>query len=559
MYRHPSSTAVLGLALLFGAGCPEPAPSGPNYDALPDIGTPDSTTGDQPGNPDGSGPDGDAGPLPDNAIDITTDIVAPPGTVKALQLEAEAAGCDPAQIQTIGENKSLTQVVVTSPKWDAFTPSNPGGTALDGYFVADADGGQWSGIHVTIPRDDATDYQPGTLLDLTGTLIEFYCQTQLTATSHTPSGSGGAVTPLVVPPVQVATEAYEVMLLRVNDVEVTQTIAGGVYRMTGGFIVDHAFDFFLELVPGTTYTITGILMYQFDEYRLMPRFESDVVGSGPTTSTTIAALQTSSPSTNCTNPANTTIGQDLTLDATVVVPLHDVSAQLGGYYLSEGAGGPNSGISAVIAKNQGTDWAVGTQVRVTGRHVEYYCMTQFSIDSFEELGPGGTVPAPVPMLLSELAASPEQWEGSVVELSGVTVQNVTQYNEGDLDGTGILVDDSIMGSAFPTLTSGTTWGTLIGAVSYSFDAYRISPRSAADMVVGGIPDPQPEAAVEAMPDAAAEATPDAAAEAMPDASDGGSAPDASGDGAGSDAADAGGAPDAGPDAPPDVTGDGTPD
>ncbi len=514
--------ASAALSLVFTVGCPEDNDPVVNYDALPDIGQPDSATGDTPVNTDTPGAD-------TPQIDITTDVDAPLGTVKALQLKAEGIGCDVTQIQTIAQGETLTGVIVTSPKYDAFTPTGMGGTALDGYFVADTDGGQWSGIHITIPRDDATDYQPGDLLDLSGELTEFYCQTQLSVSTHSTSGSSAAPVGLEVPPAQVAVEAFEGMLLTVKGVEVTDEIAGGTYRMTGGFIVDHAFDFFLTLDPGVSYDITGVLMYTYNEYRLMPRTEADIVADLPTNTVTIDALQTSAASTDCGTPGINGVTDGLTLEGYVAVGNHYVTDNLDGYFLTTSAGGANSGVMVTVASSSASDWAVGDEVRLVGEHMEFYCNTQFSADSFEVLSTGNTVPGPWTTDVATIMASPEQYEGVLVEVSDVTIAGVTNFNEGNLDGAGLYLDNDVMGLDFPDLVDGTSYSTVIGVIVYAFSEWRIAPRSAADMLLQATVDAGPETA----PDAGSGdtgATTDAAVDSGPDApADGGAMSDAAAD------------------------------
>jgi|GEM_PF-1960607 len=534
--KYALISAAVGIALT-ASGCPEDnEPTAPNFEV---------STGDGTGTPDGggdaAGPDGtttqDVPPSDTPAVDISTDVSAPAGTVKALQLKAEDAGCDPNMIQTIAQGETLTGVIVTSPKYDAFTPTDPGGTALDGYFVRDADGDQWNGIFVTIPRDDATDYQPGDVLDLSGELVEFYCQTQLSTSTHSLASSGTPPAGIEVPPAQVNTEAFEGVLLTVKGVEVVDEPFGGVYTMTGGFTVTFGFEgLFLSLDAGKTYDITGILFYDFGEYKVRPRFDSDIVDTTPGTGTTINGMQTSDASVNCTDPGFNDIATGLTLDATVAVGKFSVTDSLDGYILTDGTGGPNSGVFATVPGSLGTDFAVGTEVRLNGKHMEFFCSTQFQADTAQELSTGNTVPAPTALTISELSANTEQYEGTLVELSGVTLTAVSEFNEGDIEGSGIIIDDTIFNT--PTLTNGTTYSTVIGVITYNFSKYRVSPRSEADLVVGGgTADPAPDAGTT---DATADATPDAAADAGPDA-----APDA--------------AADATPDATPDAAADATPD
>jgi hypothetical protein len=112
--------------------------------------------------------------VPDTAAPDTTgvdthtpppDIVTTPGTVQALRAQALAAGCNPDGIVTIDPEVDLNDVVVTSPRYVASETAN-----LHGYFVADQGGGEFSGINIVFPMALDTDFQPGQVLDLTGSL-----------------------------------------------------------------------------------------------------------------------------------------------------------------------------------------------------------------------------------------------------------------------------------------------------------------------------------------------------------------------------------------------------
>ena len=469
---------ALSLTLTLAACGGDDEPTKPNF-------TPDSTSSTDNGN--GSDTASEAGPTPDSTPTPDTpapDISAPAGTVKSLQLKAEDIGCDSTAIETLAQGESLAGVIVTSPKYDAFTAADPSGTSLDGYFIRDAEGDQYNGIYITIDRSEGTDYKPGDVLDLSGELVEYYCQTQLSVQTHSLASSGNGPTGIEAPPAQVASEPYEGVLVTVKDVQVTDEPFGGVYTMTGGFSVTYGFEgLFLSLDSGKTYDITGVVFYEFGEYRLRPRSESDIVDKTPATGTTIEGMQTSDGSVNCSDPGFTDVATGLTLEATVAVGKFEVSDNLDGYIFTDETGGPNSGVFATVQLSAATDWAPGTKVRVQGKHMEFYCSTQFVVDSFEVLGTDGTVPAPTAVTLSELAANPEPYEGTVVELTDVSITEVNEYNEGNLDGSGIVVDDTI--SETGTLVNGTTYSTLTGVITYGFSTYRVSPRSAADMMVGG--------------------------------------------------------------------------
>ena len=463
--------------------------------------------------PDGAiiGPDGTV-ITPDSLVPLP-DGEQPAGTVQALQVEAEASACDADKIQTLREGVTLTGVVVTAGKFDAFTPTD-GGEALDGYYVADATGGPWAGILVTIPRVTDRAYVPGDTLDLAGDLVEFYCNTQMTVTSHTLTGHVAAPAPIVLAPEALAAEAYEGVLVQVAGVQVVEALTGGVYRMTGGFVVDHDYDFFLKLDDGVSYTLTGAVKYAFDEYRLMPRSLADISFDFGT-NTTIADIQSATESVDCTEAKIANFSSGLAFDGVVTVGRFDAAAKLDGYFVSDGTQEAYSGIFMVVDKSMATDLAVGTKIGVLGQHVEYYCVTEIKAAQVKELGEG-TVPAPVVLDKATLCADLEAWEGVVVEIADVTVGDTSEWSkfgQAEID-CGMLVDAALVGFDFPEPKTGDTFAVLRGVVHYAYDKYRIQPRTMDD-VVGTLPpvDPGPEPQPEPGPEPAAEAAPEMAPDA----------------------------------------------
>lgn len=440
----------------------------------------------------------DATTTPDSQ---TTPVAADAGTVKALQLEAEDFGCDPNGFANVGADKPLTGVVVTAGKFDLFTDEEEPEDSLDGYFVADADGGDWSGIQIAVARDDGTDFQPGDLLDATGELVEFYCNTQLKLTSYTVTGTTDAPTGTLVDPADVATEAHEGMLVTVENVQIEAQQSAGVYTMTGGFTAAYGFPFFFSLDQGVTYNLTGVIRYAYGEYQLLARSEADVVvvGDGPDpggeTNTTIEAVQSSDASTTCDNPGFDNVGSGLVLEGVIITERFDVGSTLHGYYLTDGSLNPYSGVLMVVATTANSGFGPSDHVRATGEHLEYYCLTEFKASDVEIIGQE-SLPGAVIMDIATLAAEAESWEGVLVEVHDVEVtstDNFEAYGEVELEN-GIILDDNVIGQgALPGWDVGDVLEVVRGAISYSYGAYRINPRDMGDFYTIEVPTPDPDA------------------------------------------------------------------
>lgn len=454
----------------------------------------DTTTTTQPDVT--SQPDGDTTTTTTTPTDTVVgdtsfpDIETPAGSVKALKAEAAGTGCDPSGIVNLNPSSSLTGVVVTSPRFVADDDgADPPVPTLYGHYVADVDGGPFSGVPIVFEAASAESYdlQPGDIVDVTGELTEFFCLTQLNVDTITEGTPVAAPTPVVITGADVAKEENEGRLVKVEGVTISETVAGGVYRMNpGNFVVSRGgFPFFFQLEAGKTYDITGVITYNFNEYKLVPRSQADVINTTGGTDTAIAAIQTTAASTGCTDPPGgiQNFESGLQVSGVVTVGQFSVNATLAGYYLSDGTQSPNSGISLVVPKSLNTDFAVGDMVTVLGDHVEFFCNTQIqSVTQATKTGTG-TVPAPISIGNDLSATEIEMWEGAVVELSNVTVTGInsanTPYSETDA---GIGIDGAVIGQDFTPPAMGTVFATVRGPLRFSRGAYRISPRSAADLI-----------------------------------------------------------------------------
>ncbi len=500
------SPLLLTLVVAGASACTIQAGTASDFDALKvthgigfDAGGSGSTGGSSTVGGDGTpGPDATDGAT-DEDSGSADDTPASPGSIVALQLQAEDAGCDPSGIKSIASGASVSGVVVTSQEFSASS------TGLKGYYAMDAAGGPWSGLLLVF--DSAADVAlgPGDVIDATGTLEEAWCGTQLGVDSWTLQGQTTPPAAEALNALEVEDwEAWENVVVELKGVAVLEHYAGnpnkGQYLLDGGLYAnfDFAFgtDWFLTLDVGATYDLTGPLRYSFDAFRLNPRNQEDVVllgGGGdtggdtgadtpPPELTTIAGIQSSEASTACDGSEIETIASGLTVEGMITVAGHQVDADLIAYALSDATGGPYSGVEVVVNIEHADPWPLGQVLQVTGSHTEFYCLTQFQADSV--VLSDTQMAQPQITLVEDLMADPEPWEGVIIEVHDVTVTDTSEWSSFGQAVTdkGFLVDRSILGSGFPAPEAGTTWSVLRGLVTYGFDAYRVAPRTADDLI-----------------------------------------------------------------------------
>lgn len=151
------------------------------------------------------------------------------------------------------------------------------GTYASGYYIQDGDGA-WNGIDVF---NSANTPQVGDELKITGTVVEFNGITQISYVNAYQVLSTGNVlpTPTVLTTAQASVEAYESVLIKVENVICTAGVNGFgewiVADMSGPITVDDKM-FYYAPTQGNTYDVTGIAAFGFSVYRIYPRNLQDI-------------------------------------------------------------------------------------------------------------------------------------------------------------------------------------------------------------------------------------------------------------------------------------------
>ena len=418
------------------------------------------------------------------------------GSIAALQTLAESQACDedasfPA---TLVESAQVEAAVVTSPRFEV-------SAGLHGYYVWDNTGALWSGILMTIPEDENTNFAPGDTLTLSGELQDAWCNTQFKVASGgwELTGSTELAGPIAVDSGVNDFEPYEGTLVTLTNILVKADAGGGRYTLENDMEVDHDFDFFLSMEVGKRYDVTGQVKYGYSTYKVMPRFESDLImleggetvdpepnpEPEPGTTMTISDIQQGSDSLTCADSGNiVTIQDSVTVEGVVSVPSFEVHDTLNGYVLSDGSAELYSGLVIVVPKELDEAWEIGQTLKVTGSYIEFYCLSELSVTSIEALEMSDADLSPI--AVSDFAENAEAYEGMLITVSDATVtsiENVESYGEIETDG-GFILDDWITGKEVITTPEvGATYCSVTGVATFNFGTYRLNPRSASDLVL----------------------------------------------------------------------------
>ncbi|MEN8209075.1 MAG: hypothetical protein ABFR50_07470, partial [Candidatus Fermentibacteria bacterium] len=228
---------------------------------------------------------------------------------------------------------------------------------------------------------------------------------------------------------------------------------------------------------GDTVDVKGPLFYEFDEWRIQPRDNSDITinGSGGGgdvyTCYEIQGQQADSPFE----------GQIVSVTGIIVVGGDEYYHSQYAYAMIMDAGG-GAWAGLTLFGNNVSTLNRGDSVTVTGEIQEYFSLTELSYPSSVVVhSTGHTLPTPEP--LSTVNVGQEQWESVLVSVSNVTVtEDDLGYGEWAVsDGSGdIRIDD--LGDITYTPLVGDTFTEIIGVCWYSYDNFKIEPRDDSDLI-----------------------------------------------------------------------------
>ncbi len=411
-------------------------------------------------------------------------------------------------------------VIVTTVVDKASTKS----TQPDSFFVSEPEGGKYAGIYV-YAKGLTVDLVPGDVVDISGNYTEYYDNSQIVATSITKTGQAALPPAVVVPLAEVRTgnyhaEEYEGCLVKLENVTVSNADLGH-----GNYAVKQAGSD-EEMVIGTRYSsllqyrskagdaftsMSGVLEYSFNEFRVQPTRCEDLVS--PTR--TCSATPPTPPVTNCpaegaavqiaqlqdaSRPDAVGPGCKVKLSNIVVTsPVFQTGSagkEKPAFFAQEASGGPWSGIFVyVFSGSVPAELAVGSSLTLEGATKDYYGKLEFMPTSITVNGPG-TVPAPVLVKPSDVrtaSASAKSYEGVLVKMEkDVVVVNakVTNDKGTDLGQFTVALKDDLaneltvgnqLAYAYDR-KQGDVFTTLIGIMDYSYNQFRLEPRGSEDLV-----------------------------------------------------------------------------
>ncbi|WP_277673713.1 thermonuclease family protein [Piscibacillus halophilus] len=251
-------------------------------------------------------------------------------------------------------------------------------------------------------------------------------------------------------------ESIEAQLVKMEDVEILSVNQYNDYTARdadGEFVIDNDAGF---LEVGKTYDeIVGVVDYNFDEFKLMPRHEDDLKEELP-----VQTIQSA---------------RDAELDTRVHIEGIITAAFYAGgmynYYVQDDTAG-----IVVRASDFGAE--VGDRISAKARTEEYFGLLQIlpnesNISIVEE-----DIGLPEPQIITSDEVG-EEYEGQLVTIKDFYIEDEDGFNNYQAyDSNGHFVIDSD-----PHLVeTNQYYESITGVLTYNYDEYKVMPRNAEDVV-----------------------------------------------------------------------------
>lgn len=298
------------------------------------------------------------------------------------------------------------------------------GYSGDKYFIADPGGGLWSGVYV---YDWTFTGSIGDWVTIDAEVDEYYGLTELKNVSSITVDSTGTVPDPYETTCEVAdtSEALEGVLVTLSNLVVT-TDTSDVWVVsdgTGELIVANNFDYSYSPSVGDSITsLTGMMSYDWGEFRIEPRSDEDIVAVVDTSDTTIpgeyhtiAELQAN---------VSTYEGEEVSIEGVVTIGASLIDDERLKVYVQDTSG---EGIQLYDGSIPGdaTELVRGAMVSVTGVVDEYNGNLELTSPEWEVLSTGNPIPDPVDAF-SE--TNPEDRDGTWMSVGG-TVASISTYSD----------------------------------------------------------------------------------------------------------------------------------
>ena len=174
-----------------------------------------------------------------------------------------------------------------------------------------------------------------------------------------------------------------------------------------------------------------------------------------------------------------------------VVVTSTMSIEAPGFYVQDVGGGEWSGVfvytqavetAAGLPTPAALTVNIGDVLNVSGTSKEFYDQTQLVLSSMSDIEVTGTGASVEVATLTVPPADWEPYEGVLVRLSNVRIAMVPDPSESEhapVTDWGVSVADQLMDIS---MAEGTRYSSMTGILTYSWDKFRIAPRTSTDLL-----------------------------------------------------------------------------
>jgi len=367
---------------------------------------------------------------------------------------------------------------------------------LNRTYVEDQNGGPWSGIAVWDNNGDFYAEQ-GDYVRVIGVVSETDGLTEILVNAYNISSSTipfPAIEHLSTSDITSGSstaESYESVLVQVNNVTIIDDSLGDgewlVDDGSGACRIDDEAANLLYQVPeiGTEISsITGVLNYSNNNFKIEPRYRSDIADGDTSSLYTISQIQ-----------------QNTTLLGDTVTVSGIVTAATGIYhpnktFMEEPDGGPFSGI--LLYDSTATLFAgEGDELRIIGEVFEDEGMTGILIINHEILSKENPLPVAEVVNTADISSDSENaefYESVLVQINDIYVSDDNLGNgewevnniEGACEGKREFcrIDDDSEVLSYEVPPTGTPFSSITGILVYSNNNYKLEPRYRSDIIEG---------------------------------------------------------------------------
>ena len=347
----------------------------------------------------------------------------------------------------------------------------------EGFFIQDEGGGEWTGIYVFVGQAGG-GIAPliGDKLTITGSVSEFYDSTQLVISSAENLVVTGDATPVATTVSSVDDwEAYEGCLISLEDQTVSSDVNSyGEADLSFGIPMDNTFFNFETCFDASYSSITGIVTYSFEEFKINPRSQEDLMGGvegGCAGSfSTVAEVQSG-------DFENRTV----TLENVVVTEAESDFDGYSVFWVQDQGAGEWSGLYVFVRENTAAAITVnrGDVVTLTGMIEERYDQTQLVLNDPSDFTMNSAEGDITSVSLSSAPSDWENYEGVLITLENANIGSGGEYGQYTIDNfEGIVLDDELFDY---TVSEGDTVESLTGLVFFSYGEFTLLPRDENDM------------------------------------------------------------------------------